>query len=338
MNAPSREEWLRRRAAGIGGSDVPAILGLSPWRTALDIYLSKIEPPEEKDLGEPAYWGNVLEDVVAREYAMRTGNRVQRINGLVQRPDRPWMIANLDRTIVTPGTRARLDDTGQLRGIDGLLECKTANAFAASDWGADGDDEAIPTHYAAQGTWYLAVTGAPWIDFACLLGGQKFLVKRLHRDEEVIAAITLAAQRFWHEHVLARVPPPPQTASDVAKLWPQDNGQAIEADEQLLVAYNEARALRERIEADEKVLEGHVNAIKTRLGEASALTLGGKPIVTYKKAADSQRTDWKASADQIKGWLIEQGIEGGVDAVRDIINRNTETVKGSRRFLFTKQK
>ena len=34
----SREEWLAYRRMGIGGSDAAAILGISPVRTAADLY------------------------------------------------------------------------------------------------------------------------------------------------------------------------------------------------------------------------------------------------------------------------------------------------------------
>ena len=33
----SREDWLAHRLDGIGGSDIGAILGLNPWRSALDV-------------------------------------------------------------------------------------------------------------------------------------------------------------------------------------------------------------------------------------------------------------------------------------------------------------
>lgn len=335
MNA--REEWLKRRQAGIGGSDVAGILGISPWNTPLDIYLSKVEPQAEEDMSEPAYWGTVLEDVVAAEHATRTGHKVQRVNALIRHPAEPWMIANIDRAIVTPGSRARLDDAGRLLGADGLLECKTSNAFKASDWGRDGDDEAIPTHYAAQGMWYLAVTGLEWIDFSCLIGGQKFVTKRLVRDEDTIKAITERCRAFWFDHIQARKPPEPVNAADVTTLFPSDNGQAVEATEDLLIAFNESKVLREQIEQAEAQLEQRILAMKLAIGEASALATQGKTLVTWKKAKGASKTDWKAAADQIKGWMIEQSIEGGVDAVRAIIDDNTSETEGSRRFLFAKK-
>lgn len=339
MNAPTHEEFLARRRAGIGGSDVPAILGLSPWRSPLDVYLAKVEPDQvNQDAGEPAYWGTVLEDVVAREFGLRTGAKVQRVNAQLRHPSVPCLIANIDRAIVTPGSRARLDADGVLRGADGILECKTANAFKASDWGRDGDDEAIPVHYAAQAMAYLAVTGLPYCDFAVLIGGQRFVTKRIERDEAVIREIEERVAAFWADHVELRVPPPAQTAADISKLFPSDDGQVVEATEDVLIAFNEAVALREQIERAEADLDERLNAMKLAIGEASGIGINGRAIVTWKKAKGSARTDWKKAADQIKGWLIENEVEGGVDAVRSIIDRATTETDGSRRFVFVKQK
>ena len=38
----NREEFLLERKKGIGGSDVAAIIGVSPWKTALGVYLDKV--------------------------------------------------------------------------------------------------------------------------------------------------------------------------------------------------------------------------------------------------------------------------------------------------------
>lgn len=318
-----REDFLARRMSGIGGSDVAAVLGISPWRTQLDVYLSKVEPPsaDAGETNEPMYWGTVLEDVVAREYATRTGAKVQRVNALLRHPRHEWLIANLDRAVVTPGSRARLDAAGVLVGADGALEAKTSNAYSASDWGRDGDDDAIPVHYAAQGMSYLAVTGLPWIDFAVLIGGQRFLTKRLHRDEETIAAIIERCEAFWFDHVVPRRPPPAVNAADVLKLFPSDNGETVEADESLLIAFNEAAALREQLAAVERDLEDREQRIKIALGAASALVTQGKPLVTWKRSKDSMT--FCANAFRA--------------AHPDLAAQFTVARPGSRRFVFCKQ-
>lgn len=72
----ARIDWLLDRRKGIGGSDVAAIMGLNKWKSAYQIWLEKTEQVglSESD-SEPAYWGTVLEEVVAKEFAVRTGKK-----------------------------------------------------------------------------------------------------------------------------------------------------------------------------------------------------------------------------------------------------------------------
>jgi putative phage-type endonuclease len=335
MNAP-RIEWLQQRQAGIGGTDVSGVLGLSPYRSPLDVYLSKVEPVQEKEMGEPAYWGIVLEDVVAREFAKRQGVKVQRVNQMIAHPNEPWMLVNLDRAIVTPGSVVRVNKDGRLAGADGLLECKTASAYKAADWGRDGDEEEIPIAYAAQGMWYLAVTGLEWIDFACLVGGQKFVVKRMERDESTIKEITERCRAFWFDHVLKRVPPPATSPEDMQRLFPVDSGAYVDATPAALEDFNEARALAEQADAIEAKLDAAKARLKMTIGEASGLAIDGKPFITWKAPKASKKADWESAFKKLAPMYDLARAELGTPA-DEILQQHTSSVQGSRRFLFVKK-
>ena len=74
----SRDEWLNYRRLGIGGSDVAAIMGISPFATIRDLYYDKvgIEPQIEDE--EESNWvakevGHRLEDLVAEIFSKKTG-------------------------------------------------------------------------------------------------------------------------------------------------------------------------------------------------------------------------------------------------------------------------
>lgn len=41
-SALTEEQWLDYRRLGIGGSDAAAVLGISPFRTARDLYYDKL--------------------------------------------------------------------------------------------------------------------------------------------------------------------------------------------------------------------------------------------------------------------------------------------------------
>lgn len=324
MNA--REEWLNARRSGIGGSDVAAILGLSPWRTPVDVYLDKTGQAEHTPENEAMHWGTVLEDVVARHYAEANGRKVQRINKIIRHPERDWMLANIDRAIVAPGSRARFD-AGVLRGADGLLEVKTTSAYKAEDW--RGDD--LPLYYTAQVIWYMAITGMPWSDVAVLIGGNHYQQRRVEFDSAVATEIIERCEAFWRGNVLAGIAPEPVSAADVVKLYPQDCGESIEADADLLPLIIQARDLRQSIKADETALETLTDAIKTRMCDASALTVQGQPVITWKAAKASLKTDWKAAFIDLQTSLGLSSHEGPAFAA---IEDNTQQQPGSRRFIW----
>jgi len=162
------KEELKARLNSIGGSDAGAVLGLSPYKTPLDIYLEKtgeIEPPNLSDK-EAVRWGNILEDVIAEEFTARTGIKTRRVNRLMQHPVHHFMTAHIDRKI-----------EGKPEG----LEIKTAGFFLGNQYGEEGTDQ-IPDHYLAQVLHYLAVTGYERFHVAALIGGQRLWIGCVERD------------------------------------------------------------------------------------------------------------------------------------------------------------
>ena len=93
----SREQWLDLRHTGVGGSDVGAIMGFNPWAGILDIYLDKLNKLPQNEENEYMYWGNILEDIVAKEFSKRTGKKVRNSNFMFRSEEYPWMVADVDR-------------------------------------------------------------------------------------------------------------------------------------------------------------------------------------------------------------------------------------------------
>ncbi len=117
-----RDTWLTARRDGIGSSDVPPILGVSDYTTAVHVYRDKRGELVD-DAGEAALWGHLLEEPVAREWARRQRSVIQRV-GLVARVDEPWMRATLDRQVL----ECPMDRSVRTRCA---LEVKCRSAFKA---------------------------------------------------------------------------------------------------------------------------------------------------------------------------------------------------------------
>lgn len=286
-----RTAWLQARRAGIGGSDVAAMLGLSQYATPYTLWLDKTgRDSGDTDISEPAYWGNTLEDIVAREFAKRSGNKVQRVNQILV-GDEPWMLANIDRAVVNREISGRVYLKDGRLTTDQILECKTANGFLAKLWG--DTDESVPDYYMTQCQWYLGITDTAVCHMAVLIGGQSFRMYQIQRDDELIGMLQDQARTFWHDYVLANQPPDPTTLSDCAHRWAMHtDGQVHDADDEMAVLISEYKALGEAIkEAETNRDEMKLEIVKT-MQEAEVVMHGGKKLLTY-KAQDTKRFDTK---------------------------------------------
>lgn len=276
----TREEWLKVRKLGLGGSDMAAVQGLSPWRSPIDVWLDKTSDTVEEKESEPMYWGNVLEEVVAQEFAKRSGYKVRNNNFTLQSEEYPYLLANIDREIV---------------GLDAGLECKTANAFKANEW--DGDN--VPDAYYIQCQHYMAVTGKSSWWIACLVGGNTFYYKEIKRNEEVIAAIIETGAAFW-ELVKNKTMPAPddtkQCENALKKLYQKSNGQSVELPANygnMIIDYLEIKNQLSELETKKRGIE---NVMKDFLKDNERATYG-EHFVSWKSTKPRETFDAKAFKD-----------------------------------------
>jgi putative phage-type endonuclease len=292
MNA--REEWLQARRAGLGGSDIGAMLGLSKYRTPADVWLEKTgrAPGQEETL--QMRFGTYAEEFVAQEYCAKTGQAVQRFTKMLHHPTAP-VLGNVDRLVVPAGAKVA-SHKGEVR-TDKLLECKTASAFAAynaDEWGDEGTD-AVPMSYLIQCATYMALTGCSYADLAVLFGNQEVRIYSLKRDTELETEIIARATEWWNRHVIADVAPAPICEADVRALFPSSAaGKTIEAVEETLTMLEALKKAKAEIKALEETADTAALAIKALLGDAEALTLNGKPLLTWKSSKPAMRFDTAA--------------------------------------------
>lgn len=158
-------QWLAARMHGpsgkipytVGGSDVAAVFGVSPWTTPLELWMIKkgrMKPPAKSNANQ-LEMGHLLEPIAAHWYAKKTGNRVYEDTNLYQHADHPYALANFDRRF------ERASD-----GEPGILECKSCTYHKASEW----DDGAIPLYYELQLRFYLAVADVEIGAFSAIWG------------------------------------------------------------------------------------------------------------------------------------------------------------------------
>lgn len=301
MNAPDRQAWLQARRAGLGGSDIAAMLGQSPYRTPLALWMDKTgrapDAPPDDATAERMHWGTVLEDVVARHYADTNGRRIQRLNTMLRHPACSIALANIDRAVVLDGSRARWDaDTGRVLGAERILEVKTAHALAqnGAEWGAPGTDE-VPQAYYLQCLWYLGITGVEVADLAVLFGGQRYVEYRITLDAPLFSDLLGEARGWWDRHVVADTPPQPESEDEARMLWRAHRPGSVK-----IVGSDVAEACAElgRIKAQISALEESEQALRDTItcaiGDAEEVQHMGRRLATWRANKPTRKTDWKA--------------------------------------------
>ncbi|MFV3335177.1 YqaJ viral recombinase family protein [Pseudomonas sp. NY15437] len=281
----SRDDWLAVRKRGIGSSDAAAAVGLNPYKSQLELWLEKtgrdsaLPKCDVNDEESPTYWGNILESIVARHYTQRTGNRVRRINAVLQHPDTKleWMLANIDREVIGA------EDVQ-------ILECKTAGINGARLW-----KEGVPVYVQLQVMHQLAVTGKQAADVAVLLGGQQLEIHRIERDDELIHWLIELEKEFWG--YVQRDTPPPADGSESAEralrcLYPLDQGRTLDfsGDVALSAAFDELKSVRANLDRQSKRETELKQQLQQAMGDASRAVFANG-MVSWRKSKDSVTLD-----------------------------------------------
>lgn len=304
------QEQLEIRKTGIGGSEVAAVLGLSPWARPIDVWRAKVEGRIlEETL--PMRRGRLLEPAVCQWYAEDTGAELEEC-GTLRHPKSKVLLA-------TPDRLARMPDGGVR-----VLEAKTANFRMLQHWGDAGTDD-VPDYYLVQVAAEMGCAALPAGDLAVLIAGDDFRIFHLQRDLELEAMILDGCERFWRDYVVTGKPPPPDSSDRYAdwlkERYPESSGPMLAAPpgverwvEQLRIA-REAAAHAEQAETEAR------NHLVSLIGDADGMEGDGWRI-TNRSVKGRAKTDWEAVAK-------------AAGASEKLIQQHTNRGAGYRRFLPT---
>ena len=273
----TKEEWLKYRTQGIGGSDVSVIAGVNPFKSICQLWREKtgqIEPEQTEN--EYAHFGTMLEPIVKKEFMERTGLKVRTRKALLQSSEYPFMIADLDGST---------NENGEMC----IFEAKTASAYKQSVW-----EEGVPVEYVLQVQHYMAVTGARKAYVAVLVGGNHFYYHKIARDEELIQKIIVMEKYFWEQYVVAGKEPIPDGSSATTDYldsrYCETNGESIALPEEALGICQQYNDLSKKLEEVKTQREAVSNQLKSYLKECESGTVG----------------DWKVTWKQVNRTSFDQ--------------------------------
>ena len=307
----SHEKWLEVRKQGIGSSDAAAACGIHPYLSMLELWMIKTgrlhsHLDDDIDGYSPLYWGNTLEPMVAKYYQQHTGNKVRRVNAILQHPDpdNHFMLANLDYAIMG-------SDEVQ------ILECKTAGEHGAKLW-----KHGVPLYVTCQVQHQLAVTGKTAAHICVLLCGHEAKIFKVERDERLIESITRHERLFW-QYVETDTPPTPdhsESASRALKqLYPTAKPSSkvdLREDEGANKLFEQLLSYRDYMQE----LEQRHDQVKHQL----QTLIADNEVAVFEKGAIS----WKRSKDSIS--LDSKAL---TKAHPELLEQFSKTSQGSRRFV-----
>lgn len=310
-------EWLERRRQYIGGSDAAAAVGMSRYKSRLDLWREKrgelvIETTEVMRRGK------ILEPLVAMLYARATGNKTEP-GAWCTSEEHKFMAATPDLLDVTDNC---------------IVQIKTTSTWARERWGPAEKPKA-PDDYALQCYHEMAVTGAHENRLAVFFADQstfrglvwmvsagmklervleyvddlikeadspcEFLVVPVFRNEPVIETLVNGEAEFWNTYVLPGVPPPDASI-------PQKSSEIIEADEQQRELLGRLRDAKRSQNNAKDTYDTLVAEVKTEIGDASGIKAEGICSITYKAPAAKEIIDYEGAVVEAKRKKIVTGL------------------------------
>jgi len=307
------QRQAERRDAGLGGSDVAAILGLNPFKSALEVWAEKTgrkgtvdERQADFEGNEAVEWGNRLEAVVAAKYAEgldadedltfpkdwdQEDFGGDLIDGTFVDPSEPWRITTPDGLVLRYFSRTP-EGGKRYKPVRGL-EVKTTGYRKWHEWG-DPEKIEVPTPALVQAVWNMSHPSidVPRWDVAVLIGGQAYRVYEVPRNHELEERILSAARSFWRHNVEGGSPPEPD-GSDSAKrvlgeLYPKAREPLAKTTpdlDNLARAYRDADRAKADAEGKAQALQ---NQLKAKIGNGEGF-MGEWGHITWKNTKRGRR-------------------------------------------------
>lgn len=289
MNAPQEID----RRTFLGGSDIAAIYGLSPYKTAVELWLEKTgrrsKPKPSKYQQRLFDRGHRLEPIIVEmtlDKLRDLGHDVELIatNKRYQDSVYPFLACEIDFELMLDGEH-----------ING--DAKSVSGFARQGWGDEEFTDQIPLHYHAQFMHGLGITGRRRCLVSALMGLDDVALYWADRDDDLIESMRTRAVEFWNDCVVGGKVPDFMKFDDVKAIYPVDNGKSCAATEEIAGKVARLASINQKIAAWDAEKEGLQLDIAEFISPYSILIYEGRPILTW-KAQEMRRLDGAALEEE----------------------------------------
>jgi predicted phage-related endonuclease len=321
----------------LGASEAAGILGLDKYNPPIKIWRRHrgldVDDRVPDHVSEAAEWGHLHEPIVRGKYALMTRSVVEVPTRSTVKDD--WLRCTPDGLVFgygrsrDPGVHSDDDMQGDAGDREGLVQCKTADAYLEHEW-ADGP----PPKYEVQVRVEMAVMGLPWCDVICLIGGNRISgPHRIMRDEIIEARILRDLKAFW-----ALVQSGTEPTVDHTDQWRLHVSEkmrttklVIKSDGDIGQILEDLRAARIAREASKARVERLTTDLLLRMSAAGAQAIEDDTYGRFSAFRAGAGMDWKGYAEHLErelGWKPGDNADGRADFKRPSTKWTIRVPKG----------
>lgn len=262
MLTAEERAWRRNH---IGSSDIAALFGLDPYKTATAIFWEKVEEMPEEE-GEALETGNLLEEPIIQWCEKRIGHAIERKVRLVsQGNDGGVFSANLDGRVRRSGVEAKFSGNFERWGDEGTDQVPERVIMQTQEQCYVGDLEEV-------------LVPAFIVDYRA-----SFRLYRVKRHPDLIDMIVNRGMEFWEKNVKAGTPPDkdPTPPVRLLKAIHREPETVLELDGDASATWAAYEASKGQFKAAEDDKDRAYARVLKCLGAAEAGRLPDQRLITY---------------------------------------------------------
>lgn len=273
--------WLALRREDLTSTDIAALFGLSPYKTAFELWHEKKAGERVEFVeNERMKWGRRMEATVAAGIAedhwwtIRAMKEYMRLQGLRIGSSFDFRIISVSPEILLPNAEDDTDD-------DAILEIKCVDFLQFREgWTIDEGFIEAPAHIELQAQHQMLVSGLKRAYIGVMVGGNDIRVIERAADPQVHAGILAAAAAFW-KSIDENNPPPPAMPDDAEAVIRMhqfaEPGKLLVAqdDSELLSLVREYQAFKAQARDAEEQAQVRKADILMRIGDHEKVLLPG---------------------------------------------------------------